>query len=135
MKAKYILLFLFLCFSAELFSQIELKKPSGAVGIKIVDSIVEKSFNMYDILFDYHQRTNEGEVLCDEDISQLEEILSESEKIIRDALAAKEVLRKEKLLTRTKGTIHLERAKRALYYCKETSNKLLLAQNSSIENQ
>lgn len=99
-----------------------------------MDVIVERSFKLYEQLFDYQLRINDGEILDEENICKIEEILIESDQIIREALAAKEVLKKEKLLTRTKGTIHLERAKRALYYSKEICNKLLPGQNSAIEN-
>ena len=134
MTIKLILLVVTLCFSTELISQIKLERPSGAVGIKIVDSVVARSFNLYDRLFDYHIRSNAGDILDEGDICDLEEIFSHSEVIILDARAAKNAIKNEKLLKKTKATIQLERAKRAIYYCHKTSKKLLLAQNTNIQN-
>ncbi|PTX41729.1 hypothetical protein C8P64_3229 [Christiangramia gaetbulicola] len=134
MSLKFLLLLFTLSLSAELISQIKLKRPTDAVGIKIVDSVVERSFNIYEQLFDYHLRINEGEILGAEDMSQVEYILKESDKIIKDAHAAKEILKKEKFFTRAKATIHLERAKRAVYYCRDTSEDLLLAHTTRRKN-
>ncbi|QYA25322.1 hypothetical protein G3I01_07280 [Gramella sp. MT6] len=111
-----------------------MKRPSGAVGIKIVDSVVERSFNMYEQIFNYHLQINEGEILCEEDLLIINEIAFESEKIIKKAIDAKKILKKEKFIPRTMATIRLERAKRAVYYCQEASQEVLLAQNIGLKN-
>ncbi len=134
MSLRFLLLLVSLSLSAELISQIELKRPSKAVGINIIDSIVERSFNIYEQLFDYHLCFNDGKILGEEDLFQVQYILKESDKIIKDAQFAKAILKKEKLFTRTKATIQLQRAKRAIYYCRDTGEDLLLAHTSKKKN-
>lgn len=133
MKLKLILLSIFLCFFTDLLSQKKLNRPSGIVGIKNIDSIVAQSFDIYDLLFDYETRIHEGELLCLEDICELEKIFSNSENIILKAMAAKVFLKKEDIITRTQATIHLQKAKRAAYYSLKISEELLLAQNANFE--
>ncbi|MCB7481480.1 hypothetical protein [Christiangramia sediminis] len=133
MKLKLILLSIFLCFCTDLSSQKKLNRPSGIVGIKSIDSIVAQSFDLYDLLFDYETRIKEGELLCPEDICEVEKIFLNSENIIQEAIAAKVHFKKKNVITRTQATIHLEKAKRAVYYSRTASEKILLAQNVNYE--
>ncbi|MGA8855250.1 MAG: hypothetical protein WB492_13830 [Christiangramia sp.] len=129
MILKLSLLLIYLCFSANLISQEKLRQPSEIVGIKHIDSVVAISFNLYNLLIDYEKRVDKDEILSEEDLCQIENILSNSENIIQAALAAKAHFKNENIIIKTKATIHLERAKRALYYCKKTSEEILLAEN------
>lgn len=133
MKLKLILLSIIICFCTDLSSQKKLNRPSGIVGIKSIDSIVARSFDLYDLLFNYETRINEGEILCPEDICEVEKIFLNSENIIQEAIAAKIYFKEENVITRTQATIQLEKAKRVVYYSRKISKKILLAQNANFK--
>lgn len=133
MYLRLFFLLLFFCFSTDLFSQKKLNRPSKIVGLEHIDSIVTHSFDLYDLLFEYEKCMEGDGVFCEEDIHALENILAESHSIIQKAIEAKATFQSESLLTRTRATIQLEKAKRAVYHSRKISEEILLAQNVQIE--
>ena len=125
MILRLIILIILLNIPVDLSSQKKLQRPSAGIGIKSIDSVVTKSFDLYNQLFDYEMRVNAGEVLAEEDICQIEEFSIHSEILAENALHVSSYLDTEGVLKRIKGTIQLQRAKRVLTYCRQTSKEII----------
>lgn len=124
MNLKLLLLLIMLNVSADLNSQKRLQRPSGNVGIESIDSVVAKSFDLYDNLFAYKERLNAGDTLSEAELCKIEAFSIHSDSLAKDAIAVESDLDSESFLTRIKGTVQLQRAKRALDYCRQISKEI-----------
>ncbi|MCM8571004.1 hypothetical protein NE848_16520 [Gramella jeungdoensis] len=131
MDLRLLILVILLILPARLNSQKKLQRPSGGIGIESIDSVVANSFNIYDYIFDYKMRMEAGEILNEEEMCRIEEFSVHSEILEKNAIKVSSYLDTESFLTRVKGTIQLQRAKRVLAYCRQTSNEIMIKQNAN----
>ncbi|TBW28098.1 hypothetical protein [Gramella sp. KN1008] len=130
MRLKLLILFILLNVSAKLYSQKKLQRPSGNVGIESIDSVVVQSFNLYEKLFTYKKRLDAGDILNKDELCQIEAFSSFSDSLAKNAIAVRSDLDSESFLMKIRGTIQLQRAKRALDYCHRTSKEIISKKNT-----
>ncbi len=133
MIIKLFSLIFFLSFSTEINSQKKLSRPDEGIGIESIDSVVSRSFNLYDLLLEYEDLACEDRLLSKEEIIQIEKIFNQSDTIYKQALEAEADFKNENLITRLKATVHLERAKRAISYCRLSSEEILKKQQKGLK--
>ncbi|MUP47399.1 hypothetical protein E0K83_16785 [Gramella sp. BOM4] len=112
-----------------------MKRPTKDVGISSVDSLVDKSFDMYDAVYDYNQRLATGEELNEDEMDLLEQITQDSEILSEYALEAAEDIDGKSVFKQGKALLQLNRAKKALTYCLKTSKEILLGENLVTETE
>ncbi|MCP9199705.1 hypothetical protein MKO06_07300 [Gramella sp. GC03-9] len=103
-----------------------MKRPTKEVGISSVDSLVDKSFDMYDAVYDYNLRLESGEELNDEEMDLLEQISHDSELLSAYAIEAAEDIDGRSVFRQGKALLNLNRAKKALTYCLVTTKEILI---------
>ncbi|MFD1094124.1 hypothetical protein [Salegentibacter chungangensis] len=134
MKSKALTLVLVFAFIFSAYSQDRLKRPKKRVGVASVDSIVTKSFDMYDDVYTYKQKVDAGHELDSTETDVLEYILEESEDLSEYALDAASELDGISVLKQGKAVLQLNRAKKALQYCAVTCKELMVGEDVEEES-
>ncbi len=109
-------------------AQKKLKRPGTAIGLANVDSLVIKSFDMYDDVYGYQELIESGKGLKDEDYDVLEHIVEESAVLSEYAIDAASDLDGVSVFKQGKAALQLNRARKALSYCLSTGKELLVAE-------
>lgn len=134
MSIKVLSLFVLLSWSLGAYSQKKLLRPNETVGIANIDTIVERSFEMYDKIYEFETKRKRDLALKKDHILWIEKLLTTSDSIFFQATEAKKDFKDKSVLLRLKATIHLQRAKRAIAYCQVTCEDILLAHRDIYED-
>ncbi len=102
-----------------------LKRPTSRVGITSVDRFVRESFDLYDKVYRYDGHYESGTALSDDDLEILIDAVEDAEGVLASAPTAVADLDGAGVLKQGKGTLQLNRSKKALKYCIKTAKKLL----------
>lgn len=102
-----------------------LKRPTSRVGITSVDRFVRESFDLYDKVYRYDGYHESGKALEDDDLEILIDALEDAEGVLAAAPNAVSDLDGAGVLKQGKGTLQLNRSKKALKYCIKTAKKLV----------
>lgn len=102
-----------------------LKRPSSRVGIASVDKFVRESFDLYDKVYRYDSYAEQGKPLEDDDYEILLDAVEDAEGVLASAPNAISDLDGAGVLKQGKGTLQINRAKKALNYSLKTAKKLL----------
>lgn len=113
----------------------KLKRPTGRVGITSVDSFVGESFDLYDKVYMYDSYAESGKALEDDDYELLIDAIEDVERVTTLAPNAVADLDGAGVLKQGKGTLQINRAKKALNYSLKTSKKLLTQKRNNDDNQ
>jgi len=111
----------------------KLKRPSTSVGISKVDKFVRESFNLYDKVYKYDGHAKSGKQLEDDDYEVLIDVVDESNSVLSSAPSAVSSLNGAGVLKQGKGTLQINRAKKALRYSLKTAKDLLKARKKGGE--
>jgi len=103
----------------------KLKRPSSRVGISSVDKFVRESFNLYDKVYIYDGYYEAGKALSDDDYEILIDAAEDVQEVLASAPNAIQALDGAGVLKQGKGTLQINRAKKALNYSLRTAKKLL----------
>ncbi|NNC70934.1 MAG: OmpA family protein [Flavobacteriaceae bacterium] len=126
MKLKYHLFILLFLASGYIEAQTKrLKRPSSRVGIASVDRFVSESFNLYNKVYRYDGYHEQGKPLEDDDYEILIDAVEDAEGVLATAPDAVSDLDGAGVLKQGKGTLQMNRAKKALKYSIKTAKKLL----------
>lgn len=126
MKLFYpLFLFVFLTSSLIEAQTKRLKRPSSRVGIASVDRFVSESFNLYNKVYRYDGYHEQGKPLEDDDYEILIDAVEDGEQVLSSAPNAVADLDGAGVLKQGKGTLQMNRAKKALKYSIKTAKKLL----------
>ena len=109
-------------------AQKKLKRPGTTIGLASVDSLIIKTFDMYDDVYGYQELINAGEELKEKDYDILEYIVEESEALSEHAIDAASDLDGVSVFKQGKAALQLNRARKALTYCLSTGKELLVAE-------
>ncbi|MEP2935865.1 MAG: OmpA family protein [Gilvibacter sp.] len=112
-----------------------IKRPSSRIGVYSADTFVRESFDIYDKTYRYDGYAQTGTPLTDDDIDVLERALSDAENLLTSAPNVVGDLSGAGALKQAKGTLQLNRAKKALRYCIETIPKLLEGRKKDDETE
>ncbi len=102
-----------------------LKRPSSRVGIASVDKFVRESFDLYDKVYRYDGYAERGQALEDDDLEILIDAVEDAEGVLATAPNAIADLDGAGVLKQGKGTLQINRAKKALKYSLKTAKKLI----------
>jgi len=102
-----------------------LKRPSSRVGISSVDTFVRESFDLYNKVYRYDGYAETGKSLEDDDYEILIDAVEDAEGVLTTAPSAISDLDGAGVLKQGKGTLQINRAKKALKYSIKTGKKLL----------
>ena len=102
-----------------------LKRPSSRVGISSVDTFVRESFDLYDKVYRFDNYAATGKSLSDDDYELLIDAVEDGENVLANAPNAIADLDGAGVLKQTKGTLQINRAKKALKYSLKTAKKLI----------
>ena len=102
-----------------------IKRPSSRVGIASVDRFVSESFNLYNKVYRYDGYHEQGKALEDDDYEILIDAVEDGEAVLTTAPSAVSDLDGAGVLKQGKGTLQMNRAKKALAYSIKTAKKLL----------
>jgi len=102
-----------------------LKRPSSRVGISSVDTFVRESFDLYGKVYMYEGYAETGKPLEDDDYEILLDAVEDGEHVLTTAPSAISDLDGAGVLKQGKGTLQINRAKKALAYSIKTGKKLL----------
>lgn len=108
-----------------------LKRPSSRVGISSVDKFVRESFDLYDKVYRYDGYAETGKTLKDDDYEILIDAVEDAEGVLATAPNAIADLDGAGMLKQGKGTLQINRAKKALKYSLKTAKKLLTERRST----
>lgn len=103
----------------------KLKRPSSRVGISSVDTFVRESFDLYDQVYIYDGYAKQNKPLEDDDYETLLETVENAQGILTTAPNAITDLDGKGIIKQSKGTLQINRAKKALKYSIKTAKKLL----------
>ena len=103
----------------------KLKRPTNRVGISSVDTFVRESFDLYDKVYMYDSYAETGKSLEDDDYETLLDAVEDGERVLTTAPSAISDLDGANVLKQGKGTLQINRAKKALTYSIKTGKKLL----------
>jgi len=103
----------------------KLKRPSSRVGISSVDTFVRESFDLYNKVYRYDGYAENGKSLEDDDYEILIDAVEDAERVLATAPAAVTDLDGAGVLKQGKGTLQINRAKKALKYSLKTAKKLI----------
>lgn len=123
--------------SSGLFAQKtkRIKRPSSRIGVYSADTFVRESFDIYDKTYRYDGYAEAGTPLSDNDIDVLENALTDAEYLLTSAPNVVGDLSSAGALKQAKGTLQLNRSKKALRYCIETIPKLLKGRKKDGETE
>ena len=102
-----------------------LKRPTSRVGISSVDTFVRESFDLYDKVYRFDNYAETGKSLSDDDYELLIDVVEDGERVLTSAPDAIVDLDGAGVLKQGKGTLQINRAKKALKYSLKTAKKLL----------
>ena len=122
----FIVFLVCLLFQESIYAQTKrLKRPSSRVGITSVDRFVRESFDLYDKVYRYDGYLEAGKTLEDDDLEILIDAVEDAEGVLAAAPNAVADLDGAGVLKQGKGTLQLNRSKKALKYCIKTAKKLI----------
>jgi len=113
----------------------KLKRPSSRVGISSVDRFVRESFNLYDKVYVYDGYYEAGKSLTDDDYEILIDAVEDGQEVLASAPDAISSLDGAGVLKQGKGTLQINRAKKALKYSLKTGKKLLTTKPKKNEGE
>ncbi len=113
----------------------KLKRPSSRVGISSVDKFVRESFNLYDKVYVYDGYHEAGKSLTDDDYEILIDAVEDGQEVLASAPDAISALDGAGVLKQGKGTLQINRAKKALKYSLKTGKKLLTTKPKKNEEE
>lgn len=141
MKSSFNLIVSFLAFSFIFSPQIveaqktkRLKRPSSRVGISSVDKFVRESFDLYDKVYKYDSYAESGKTLEDDDYEILIDAVEDGQNVLATAPDAISDLDGAGVLKQGKGTLQINRAKKALNYSLKTAKKLIAGKKKHQDN-
>ena len=110
-----------------------LKRPSSRVGIASVDTFVRESFDLYNKVYRFDRYAESGTPLSDDDYELLIDAVEDGERVLAKAPDAVSDLDGAGVLKQGKGTLQLNRAKKALKYSIKTAKNLIAGRKKSQE--
>lgn len=110
-----------------------LKRPSSRVGIYSVDKFVRESFDLYDKVYRYDSYAEQGKTLEDDDYEILIDAVEDGQNVLASAPNAVADLDGAGVLKQGKGTLQINRAKKALNYSLKTAKKLITTKKEQQE--
>ncbi len=113
----------------------KIKRPSSSVGIASVDRFVRESFNLYDKVYVYDGYYEAGKSLTDDDYEILIDAVEDGQEVLTSAPDAIASLDGAGVLKQGKGTLQINRAKKALKYSLKTGKKLLTTKPKKNEEE
>ena len=113
----------------------KLKRPSSRVGIASVDTFVGESFDLYDKVYLYDAYAEQGKPLEDDDYELLLDSVEDAQVILTSAPEAVSDLDGKGALKQGKGTLQINRAKKALKYILTTAKELLSKKDDKAGDQ
>ncbi len=113
----------------------KLKRPSSRVGISSVDKFVRESFNLYDKVYVYDGYHESGKSLTDDDYEILIDVVEDGQEVLASAPDAISSLDGAGVLKQGKGTLQINRSKKALKYSLKTAKKLLTTKPKKNEDE
>ncbi len=102
-----------------------LKRPSSRVGISSVDTFVRESFDLYNKVYRFDNYAETGKPLSDDDYELLIDAVEDGERVLTSVPNAISDLDGAGVLKQGKGTLQINRAKKALKYSIKTAKRLL----------
>ncbi len=112
----------------------KLKRPSSRVGISSVDAFVKESFDLYDRVYIYDSYAEQDKPLEDDDYEILLDTVENAQGILTTAPNAVTDLDGKGIIKQSKGTLQINRSKKALKYSIKTAKKLLSKKEEKTNN-